>query len=350
QDIRMPVVKDKVSGKNSSPKFDNGRNFANKIWNASRFILGNIQENSAFSIQHSAFLEDRWILSRLNATVKAAEDAINGYHFSELASSLYQFFWTDLCDWYLEIAKGRIKSGDPTVQSILLHCLRTSLKLLHPMMPFITEEIWSKLPAESAATSGDSETKGGVQGGAMPSGAGAPLGMLITSTWPVYDAALIDPTAEAQIAVIQDVTRAIRDVRNQYSVTPSKTLDVTIKPRTAELQKTIEHSKSIIEPLANALLAQVSIDAAKPQDAAAAVLTDAEVYVAGVIDKDAEVKKLTKRREELQKFIAGSQAKLNNEAFISKAPPKVVQGLKDQLAQQQAELAAVEKNLAQLGG
>ncbi len=340
QDIRMPVVKDPKTGVNTSPKFDLGRNFANKIWNASRFILGHITDDemrnaegemrkdgsqvphSAFRISHSALLEDRWILSRLNATIAAVESAINAYHFADYAQAMYQFFWTDLCDWYLEIAKGRIKAGDAVVQSVLLHCIRTSLKLLHPVMPFITEEIWSKLPGSDE--------------------------LLVVSAWPKSDASSHDAQAEAQIAAVQAVTRAIRDVRNQYAIPPGKTLEVTIKPGGAALQSIIAASRAIIEPLANATLVAVDSAAAKPANAATAVLPEAEVYVAGVIDKEAEAKKLTKRREELQKFIAGNSAKLANEGFTAKAPAKVVQGLRDQLAAQQMELAAVEKNLAEL--
>src|SRR6185369_10266252 len=150
QDIRMPVVKDAKTGINTSPKFDIGRNFANKIWNASRFILSSNEEGTSASVGSVTALEDRWILSQLNATITKVTDAINGFHFAEVADSLRQFFWTDLCDWYLEISKARMKAGDATVQAVLLHCIETSLKLLHPMMPFITEEIWGKLPGRTS--------------------------------------------------------------------------------------------------------------------------------------------------------------------------------------------------------
>ena len=173
--------------------------------------------------------------------------------------------------------------------------------------------------------------------------------MLITAAWPTYDATLKDAAAEEQIGVVQEMTRAIRDVRNQHAVAPSKVLEVTIKPTSAELKGVIEVSRGIIEPLANAQLVAVEMNVAKPADAATAVLANAEVYVAGVVDKDAEKKKLSKRCEDLQKFIASNKAKLGNEAFVGKAPAKVVQGLRDQLAQQESELAAVEKNLREMG-
>jgi valyl-tRNA synthetase len=357
QDIRMPVVKDAKTGVNTSPKFDIGRNFANKIWNASRFILGSIDE-AAFSgrptgdlveqagaSQHATpaspvgrplNLEDRWILSRLNATITSTTAAINDYRFADLANGLYQFFWSDLCDWYLEIAKARIKGGDATVQSILLHCLRTSLQLLHPLMPFITEELWSKLPA--AATPSSSP------GIAIP---GPTATMLITAPFPQANTTLSDPAAESQIAVVQQITSAIREIQNRYPAAKGK--DAIVAPRNAELQAIIENSRAIIEPLAGIKLAQIAVGAQKPENAATAVLTDAQVFIAGVIDKTAETARLAKRRDELNKFIAGNKAKLSNEAFTAKAPEKVVQGLRDQLQQQETELAAVEKNLAELG-
>ena len=266
QDIRLPVVKDAATGVNTSPKFDIGRNFANKIWNASRFILSNITEPKGSA--EAEHLEDRWILARLNATILAVDNAIAAFRFADMANALYQFFWTDLCDWYLEIAKGRLKNGDVAVQGALLHCLGTSLKLLHPLMPFITEEIWGKVPGAK---------------------------MLAQSEWPVHDPAGVDVEAQKQIEMIQELTRAIRDVRNQYAVTPSKTLQVTIKPRDGALGETILTNRAIIEALSNATLVEVVVGAAKPNDSATAVLAEAEVYVAGVIDKDAELKKLTKR-------------------------------------------------------
>ena len=308
----------------TSDRFDNGRNFANKIWNASRFILSNIADNATpIGNRQSAIgnLEDRWILSRLHATIQATENAINGYHFAELAQSLYQFFWTDLCDWYLEISKARIKAGDEKVQAILLECIETSLKLLHPMMPFITEEIWSKLPNRA--------------------------GMLVTTAWPAFDAARLDPAAEAQIAVVQQITSAIREIQNRYPAAKGKA--VVIKPRTAELQAIIEASRAVIEPLAGATIAENSPTAAKPADAATSLLAEAEIYIGGVIDKGAEIAKLKKRQLELVPLIAATKAKLGNEAFTSKAPAKIVQGLRDQLAKYEQELAAIEQNLKELG-
>ena len=326
QDIRMPVVKDPKTGINTSPKFDLGRNFANKIWNASRFILSNIDERTrpiGDAASAASNLEDRWILSRLRATIATVTNAINTYRFAELAQSIYEFFWNDLCDWYLEIAKSRIKAGDATVQAILLQCLETSLKLLHPMMPFVTEELWSKLPNRQ--------------------------NMLIIAPWPVNSQFIEDKSAEQQIRQVQAITRAIRDVRNQYGVPSSTRSQVTIRLAHATLGGMVEESKPFIESLANADIVECSASATKPHNAATAVLLEGEIYVAGVVDKAVEKPKLEKRRDELAKLATSQRNKLGNEAAIAKVPPQVVQGWRDQLTKYEEELRAIEKNLQELG-
>ncbi|HVS70213.1 MAG TPA: class I tRNA ligase family protein [Phycisphaerae bacterium] len=327
QDIRMPVVKDAKTGANTSPKFDIGRNFANKIWNASRFILSNLAEDTpslgiSSSVVSTQHLEDRWILSRLAATIATVESSINAFHFAEVATALYAFFWTDLCDWYLEIAKARIRAGDSTVQSILLHCLETSLKLLHPVMPFITEELWSKLPNRTS--------------------------LLVTAAWPIADARAADSAAEAQIAIIQSITSQIRDIQNSYPAAKGKA--VVLAPRNAATQQAIDQSRTVIESLTGSPIAQNALDAAKPPDAAARVLPDVQIFIGGVIDKAAEAAKLAKLRDQLLKHITGNRNKLGNESFVAKAPAAVLRGLRDQLARQEEELGAVEKNLAELQG
>ena len=336
QDIRLPVVKDKESGKNTSPRFDAGRNFANKIWNASRFILSNIELtivptlDEVIQISDSKDIEDRWILSRLNDTAAqlgglgASPDRpglIDEFRFPDVCSALYSFFWNDLCDWYLEIAKARIRRKDPHVQRILLYVLRSSLALLHPVMPFITEAIWEKLPGSTD--------------------------LLMLSAFPQADARLNYPEAEAKIQTIQQITRAIRDIRNQYNVDMKRTLETTIQTQAADAA-VIFGGAEIIQTLANAKLIAVGLDAKKPENSATAVVGSTRIFVADVIDRTAELGRLEKRRSELDKLIASSNAKLGNEAFVAKAPPAVVQGLRDQLQRQESELATVQNSLSEL--
>jgi valyl-tRNA synthetase len=336
QDIRLPVVKDKETGKNTSPRFDAGRNFANKIWNASRFILSNIGTTSVpaldeiIQIADGKHVEDRWILSRLNATVAAAHGYLHEFRFAELCSSVYSFFWNDLCDWYLEIAKARIRGKDQGVQRILVHILRSSLAMLHPVMPFVTEAIWEKMPLPESHPGEPASSK-----------------LLMLSAFPLADGRLNFPEAEAKLQIVQQITRAIRDIRNQYNVDLKRTLETTIEASAPDAA-VISAGRDIIESLANARLPAIGPDAGKPASAATAVVGTTRIFVADVIDRDAELARLEKRRQELQKQIASSNAKLNNQAFVSKAPPAVVQGLRDQLQRQKSEMSAVESSLSEL--
>jgi len=319
QDIRMPVVKDAKTGRNTSPKFDIGRNFANKIWNAARFILTNV-EFPTQPLPAQLPLEDRWILSRLNRTVAATQTAITQYHFADYASAVYQFFWSDLCDWYLEIAKARMRAGDATVQAVLAVCLETALKLLHPMMPFVTEEIWSKLPNRTSP--------------------------LILAAWPVTDHKMIDIELEKDFALQQTVTTSVRELHNRYPTAKGK--DLVISAENADYLTKIEAGKAIISSSSSTPNIITGINMPKPVNAAVSTLIGYQLYISGVIDRAAETQKLTARQAELQKFIASNQTKLANEAFTSKAPAKVVDGMRTQLAQHETELAAITKNLAEL--
>ncbi len=307
----------------TSDKFDIGRNFANKIWNASRFILSMPKDAGAGTSGvplAQGELADRWIMSRLNATVAAVHKAINDYRFADYAEAVRTFFWTDLCDWYLEIAKARIKAQEVTVQNVLRHCLATSLQLLHPMMPFITEELWAHVAGNGT--------------------------LLATQAFPLVHESLHDPAAETQMRLVQAVTSAIREIQNRYPAAKGK--PVVLQPRDSATQALIEKSRGIIEPLTNAPIGENSPGAQKPENAAASVLAEVQIFIGGVIDKAAETVKLTKRRDELRKGIAADEGKLANEAFVSKAPAKIIDGLRDQLAKRKEELAAVERNLAEL--
>ena len=332
QDIRLPVVKDRESGKNTSPRFDAGRNFANKLWNASRFILSHIDisispsdsDIQSLSAAPTADLADRWILSRLNSTIAKATDCINQFRFAELAAAFYQFVWNDLCDWYLEIAKPRINRKDPAVGQVLLYVLRTTLALLHPVMPYVTEAIWSKLPH----------------------GPGT-VNMLVVWPFPTVHAALDNPKAEKDIDLAQQVTRAIRDLRNSHNVDLKRKLDVVIQPESADTAANILACRGIIEPLSNAGILACDSKATPPANSATALVPGVQIFVVGIVDKQAETKKLSARRQELTRLIASGKAKLANENFAAKAPPAVVEGLRQQIASQEAELQAVEISLNQ---
>ncbi|HUT57858.1 MAG TPA: class I tRNA ligase family protein [Phycisphaerae bacterium] len=333
QDVRMPVVQMTLpDGRqaNSSPKFDIGRNFCNKLWNASRFAMMNLRGCPAWAdIRVGGNLADRWILSRLNVTIRDAVRAMEAYRFNELADTLYHFMWDDFCDWYLEIAKGRINAGEPAPKAVLAHCLDVLLRLLHPIMPFITEAIWRKLN-ELVPHRGPGDQP------AEP--------LLIRAQWPMADARMIDAEAERRFEIIRDVSRGIRNIRTEHNVPTSKVVSVSV-PLAGDAAPIVEENKELIESQARAEVVTQAGDWVPPADAAVFSAGGTNLYVHDVIDRDAELKRLAKQRDTLARGVAGIEAKLGNEKFLAKAPPEVVQGERDRLAALKTDLAAVERSL-----
>jgi valyl-tRNA synthetase len=337
QDVRMPVTEVKLpDGRtvNTSAKFDVGRNFCNKLWNASRFVMMNIQGAAAWSQIHPrANLADRWILSRLNATVRDATAAIGALRFNELAESIYHFTWDDFCDWYVEIAKARINAGDRAPKAILAHCLDVILRLLHPIMPFVTEAIWSRLN-EIAPVRGLADAK------AEP--------LLVRARWPQADAAAINAADEESFDLVRTIVRQIRDVRSQHNVPPSRAVDVVFEAasrRAAVLEENADLLKSQAQ-LGEVTFHRGAVDL--PAGAAAVAAGELKLYVLDVIDREAELARLTKQSKTLRSGIRGIEAKLSSEGFVEKAPPDIVQRERLRLETLCAELSAVEKSLQSL--
>ena len=337
QDMRLPVTKDE-NGRNISEKFDIGRNFCNKLWNASRFALTNLQNMEAgdFSAQMLQ-MEDRWILSRLHQTIAQTTAELDEFKFSEPVSGLYRFFWNDLCDWYLEIIKPRMRddSQRAVAQRVLAYVLDATLRLFHPFIPFITEGIYQQLNQICP----DRE---------LPTVAELPASKtLIRAEWPHANPELIDDRIDNQMALIQSAIRLIRDVRTRYQVAPRKPLDVAIKTSPEHAALLLEHQKMIIH-LAGLETLEAAPDCVKPADAAVSLADEMEIYVKGVIDNDAEQERLLKQQEQINGFLKQTQAKLNNDNFVSRAKSEVVQRERDRLVQLQEQLATVEKNLSAL--
>ena len=338
QDVRMPVEKLTLpDGRvaNTSLKFDVGRNFCNKLWNASRFAMMNLPGYAAWAEIHPGEnLADAWILSRLNATIRDATSALQEFRFNELANTLYHFMWDDFCDWYLEIAKSRINAGQRAPKTIVAHVLDMLLRLLQPITPFITEAIWQRLN-EIAPTRGPGDQS------AEPT--------LVRAAWPQADAARINPDVESRFALLQEVIRGIRNVRTQHNVPPAKKVDVVLEAA-AQQADILGENVELIASQAN--LGQVTLRApgaaAVPDDAAAVTVEAVKAYVLGIIDRSAEVARLGKQREMLLKGIRGIEGKLNSEGFVAKAPPAVVDKERQRLAGLQTELAAIEKSLESL--
>ena len=338
QDVRMPVEEMKLpDGRtvNTSPKFDLGRNFCNKLWNVSRFVMMNLDACPPWGDIHPrAHLADRWILSRLNATIRDVTTALQRYSYNEMADAIYHFTWDDFCDWYVEISKDRIREGQSTPKAVLAHCLDVILRLLHPIAPFITEAIWSRLN-EVAPLRGP--------------GAEAAPPLLARARWPLADAAAKDPGAEDEFVVLQDLIRQVRNVRTQHAVPPARKVDVLVEAagRAAELL-----ADNVPFLSSQAQLGEVTISrdpVAPPADAAAVTAADVTLYVLGIIDRQAEHDRLTRQAAKLAKGIGGIEAKLGDEKFLAKAPAKVVEGERERLESLRGEMAAVNEALAALG-
>ena len=344
QDVRMPVKRMTLpDGRtvNTSEKFDLGRNFCNKLWNASRFVLMNLAGCPPWSDvsprahpEGTVGLADRWILSRLNAAVRDVSRAMEGYRFNEVGDALYHFTWDDFCDWYVEIAKDRIRSGESAPKAILAHCLDIILRLLHPVAPFITEAIWSRLN-EAAPRRGPGDAP------AEP--------LLVRARWPRADAGAGDAMAERQFALLQDLVRQARNVRTQHNVPAAQTCDAIVEaagPVAELLAANVQFLKS------QARLGEVTIanEPVTPPTAAAAVAAgDVKLYILGLIDREAERARLGKQVEKLTRGIKGVQGKLDNENFLAKAPGEVIQRERARLESLRAELAAVRESLDGLG-
>jgi len=337
QDVRMPVESMTLpDGRvtNTSPKFDIGRNFCNKLWNAARFVMMNLERTPAWSeIDPTAELADRWILSRLNTAIAKATEALENFRFNELADTLYHFTWDEFCDWYVEAAKVRIQAGQDAPKAILAHGLDTILRLLHPIAPFITEAIWTRLN-EAAPARG-------------PQGRQAePL--LARAAWPVADNAAVSPAAERAFATLQELITQARNARKEHNVPPQQKVDAIIRPGGLAKGR-IGGNVDLLASLAG--LGNVEIreeDPAVPKDAAAVTTGDVRMYLLRIIDRDAELARLGKQAESLRSGIRGATAKLDNESFLHKAPPEVVDRERRRLEELQEKLASVEKSLEAL--
>src|SRR5215472_181897 len=305
------------------------RNFANKIWNASRLVLANLEGYDAKRAGRGRpSVADRWILSRLTATVAEARKALDAYRFNEAASAVYQFLWHELCDWYLEIAKRSLyQTEDPEARAVTQHtlvqALETTLRLLHPFMPFISEEIWQRLPH------------------AGPS--------IMVAPFPRPSRRGRDLEAERLMQPVLDIVSAIRAIRSESRIPPSVELTVTLKPGAETTQEILAPVAPLIGALARAVIT-VAPEAARPSQSAHALAGDADVFVhlAGVVDLAAERSRLAKEVEKAEKEIAFLEGKLARPDFVERAPAEVVERERGRLAEQRRIREKLSSGLAAL--
>ena len=291
------------------------RNFCNKIWNASRFLLMNLEAED-FTLPTQLDLEDKWILSKYNTLVKEVTENIDKYELGIAADKLYSFIWDNFCDWYIELCKTRLTGEDKEAslraQKVLGHVLSGTMQLLHPFMPFITEEIWQALPHEGPS--------------------------IMVSSWPKADDSLIFPAEEAEMEEIMAAIRAIRNRRSEMNVPPSKKAALIIVTQKPDL---FADAEPFMKRLAWA--SQVTVQSEAPADAGkmvACVTQACQVLMpmADLVDLDKERERLEKELENAENMVKRTQAKLQNESFVSRAPQNVVDAEKEKL-QKYGELA-----------
>ncbi|GKU75728.1 valine--tRNA ligase [Paenibacillus sp. L3-i20] len=287
-------------------KVEQARNFANKIWNASRFALMNLEGFRAEDINIDVKLgtADRWILHRLNETVRDVTRLIDGYEFGETGRVLYNFIWDDLCDWYIEFSKlslnGTDEAAKRATQSVIAYVLDRTQRLIHPFMPFISEEIWQHLPHEG-------ET-------------------ITLASWPVFEAQLEAPEAVKEMELLMEMIRSVRNIRAEVNVPMSKKVELLIKPAGEAEAAILTRNEEFIKRFCGTSMLETGTHISAPDKAMSSIITGAELYLplAGLIDISQEIVRLEKEHQTLTAEVERVEKKLSNEGFVAKAPAKVI--------------------------
>lgn len=315
-----------------------GRNFANKVWNAGRFLLmkrdelpdaGEFTYPSTTSALEPISDSDRWILSRFHNTLDGVERALNGYRITEYSKLLYDFVWRDFCDWYLELLKTEIAlADDPNRSSLMvqfaLGLYDQILRMLHPILPFVTEEIWQNLAPRS-----DGES-------------------ISVVDFPQPNPEIVSTTVEREFALLQEMVEAIRRIRNEANVPPSKQVDVTVKTTDAESLDLLTRSTDLLRRLARIDSLVAALDAGKPRLSATEVVRGVEVHVhlEGLIDVEKERQKTEKEIARLEGQIKSTEGKLANERFVANAPAEVVEKEREKLASHRETVEKLRESMA----
>jgi valyl-tRNA synthetase len=327
------------------------RNFTNKIWNAARFVLMNME---GFDPDSDKFEEltlsegDKWILHRLNATIRETNRALGEYRYNEAAMGLYQFTWSEFCDWYLELSKKALYGDDPelkaTTRYVLWYVLEQLLRLLHPFMPFITEEIWQTLPKETGARG---EGRGARLENQEP--AGAPASIMLAS-YPAPSDDLDYPEAAANMERVMAVIGCIRNIRGEMEVPPSKEIAVILSCGSQESLTLMRHNEGAIVSLARVADLAIGLDIEKPEDASLQVAGDVRIFVPlrGIVNVDEEEKRLAKEIAKFDKDIDFLAKKLENPSFVERAPADVVAKEREKLAEFSDKRRLLEESLVKI--
>jgi valyl-tRNA synthetase len=333
----------------SDDRLAGARNFANKIWNAARFLFVNLDKFEAggtsldelaasairaqapYAYQNAVPLADVWLFSRLAQTIATVNDALENFRFHEAAQSVYQFFWGDFCDWYIEWVKPELVSPDRARAIVswrnLFAAFDTALRLLHPFMPFLTEELWHQLPQPAGAKS------------------------IALDAFPAASAHWLSPTADADVAFLQEIIGAVRNIRAERKLDPKKKVEADISIPDPRLLRVAEEQRDFLQRLA--LLSDLRLTAHKLATTGGAARSSAQfdvriAFAAETIDIGAEQSRLKKEIEGLDKTIASKERQLGDETFLGRAPEKIVNGLKATLEQQKIEREKLQSRILEL--
>ena len=331
--LRLTLVTGNAPGNDmrySEKKIIASRNFANKVWNASRFMLMNIEKADLSNVSLDDLTPaDKWILSKANSLVKEVTDNMKNYDFGVAVSKLNDFIWEEFCDWYIEMVKPRLYNEEDTTKAAALFTLKKvltiSLKLLHPYMPFITEEIFCSLQDEEES--------------------------IMVSDWPVFEEAFDFKAEENEVEIIKNAVRNIRNLRADMNVPPSKKASVYVVSEKEEVRKVFEDSRVFFATLGYASEVHVQADKAGiADDAVSTVIPDAVIYMpfAELVDVEKEIARLEKEAKRLEGEIKRAKGMLSNEKFISKAPAAKVEAEKEKLEKYTSMAAQVAERLSQL--
>ncbi|MBN1850292.1 MAG: valine--tRNA ligase [Deltaproteobacteria bacterium] len=303
------------------------RNFANKIWNSARLVLMNLDEEGPIQPENIVYsLPDRWILSRLGQVSEEIIRALDEYRFNDAAGVCYQFVWHEFCDWYLEMVKQGLYGEDESLkkssQYILQQVLMATLKLLHPFMPFITEEIWQRLPGASGRS-------------------------IMTADFPRRSDFIFDEAAIIEMNLVMDLITGIRTIRGEMNISPSKRVDVVIEMPDEKESDILKQNLIHIQNLAKVDSMQLKTTVAKPKASATAVFGNNQVHVIlkGLLDFEEERNRLRKEIQKIEKEMASSEKKLSNKEFLDKAPPDIVEGVQEKVSIMKAKLEKITENL-----
>lgn len=294
-------------------------NFANKLWNASRFVHMNIDDyNVKNELPATLETEDKWILHTLNNVAKEVNENLERFELGIALSKIYDFIWNSYCDWYIELCKARLQSEGETAQNarqVLIYVLDKILKLLHPFMPFITEEIWQTIPHDT-----DGKT-------------------VMLEKYPEYDPSLDFPSEAEEMMKVMEAITAIRTQRNEMNVPPSKKAKLFIA---TAIPETFSNGEQFFKKLASASEVEIS-DSFDIDGAVTVVTSDAKIYIPmeELVDKEAELKRLNKELKQVEKMLAQDEGKLNNPGFMSKAPEKVIEKIKGQAEKEREKIALI---------